>query len=381
MFPITARQRQLLKESHTALFRADVVRADQKLAELVVTGGDVTTEDGIAIQGSTSFTLVDPDGSMTVTEATDLLSPYGTEIKLWRGIGTGAEDPDDDLIPQGVFRITKYGIRDAASGGIETQIVGYDRALRCEGSLDHDYPIQAGIAYETALVRMLLEKQPGLTFRMVETDLTTRGMLLPKSKNVWTEARRIARSFGCRLRFDRNGICVLEPVAVKASGTFVWEFIEGDNADFWDIDRSLYTDDLANVVVIESSVRQGIEGRAADMDPKSPTYSQGLYGEVVYSESSELVVTQTQANAAAAGILADKLGASEDVTFSAVPNPALDIGDTVEVTRESLGIEQRQMIVRKVVLPMTATDPMTVTCRRSILTEQDGFQNTATVDA
>lgn len=380
MQPLTGAQQVALQESHTAVHRVDVLRADQKLQELMLIGGDVTTEEGVAIEGSTHVALVDPTGELTVTDTQSLLSPFGTEIQVWRGVDTG--DPDNDYISQGIFRVTGYNIHEAA-GGIVTTLTGFDRALRCEGSLDHGFPIPAGISYEAAVMAILLEKLPTLRFRMQKTGLTTLSLYLATDKSVWAEARRIARSVGCRLYFDRRGICVMAPIQVQAQATKVWDYIEGDNALFWDIDRNLYVDDLANVVVVQSTntAGVGVQGEARDLDPRSPTYSNGPYGQVVYAERTELVLTSGQARTMAQGILAQKLGASEVVTFSAVPNPALDIGDTISVTREALGIDHRLMIVQRIVLPLTAAEPMVVTCRRSVLTSQDQWQQTATVDA
>lgn len=68
-----------------------------------------------------------------------------------------------------------------------------------------------------------------------------------------------------------------------------------------------------------------------DNDPLSPTYYLGAYGLVPRFFSSPLLRTQAQADKAADKQLANHKGATRTISFEAVPNPALDAGDAVQV--------------------------------------------------
>jgi hypothetical protein len=105
------------------------------------------------------------------------------------------------------------------------------------------------------------------------------------------------------------------------------------------------------------------------MDPSSPTYRfSAEYGEHIRTVTSDLVMSNEQATAMARALLSRSLGPQDEVQFTAIPNAALDPGDTVVVTRELLGMNGDRMIVAHFELPLLATEGMPIRCRRSVYT-------------
>lgn len=66
--------------------RVEVLRDGQVVRELAVDGGSVTIAAGDGIRRRCTIELHDPDGLLTPATATDLLAPFGTELRLSRGV-------------------------------------------------------------------------------------------------------------------------------------------------------------------------------------------------------------------------------------------------------------------------------------------------------
>jgi hypothetical protein len=79
---------------------------------------------------------------------------------------------------------------------------------------------------------------------------------------------------------------------------------------------------------------QGVEvafGMALDDNPLSSTYYKGPFGTVVRFYNSPLLVDSLQAYRAAKSLLSESMGLARSLSFTNVPNPALEPGDVVEV--------------------------------------------------
>ena len=104
-----------------------------------------------------------------------------------------------------------------------------------------------------------------------------------------------------------------------------------------------------------------------DTDTSSPTYAGGRYGERPVAMVNQHFSSINQAKQAAASRLAYELGRSETVSFSAVPDPALDVDEVVTVHRPRAGLEHRGLLVATLDMPLGASETMRVGCRRSVL--------------
>ena len=77
---------------------------------------------------------------------------------------------------------------------------------------------------------------------------------------------------------------------------------------------------------------------AWDNDPDSPTYKDGSYGRVPMFVNDTTITTTAAAQTAANASLIALLGFSGQVTATAWVNPAMEVGDVLQVERKGLGV-------------------------------------------
>ena len=164
----------------------------------------------------------------------------------------------------------------------------------------------------------------------------------------------LAASVGALARFDREGDFTLRPRVVEPAAP-VWDIDAGAEGVFIDADEALDRTGTYSGIVVRGQTAAGvpIEGSARDTDPTSPTYHLGPFGlvELVYDSAS--VQTQAAADALAAQLLAEHLGLARSLTIETVPNPALELGDTVRLAFPD-GREEDHLI-GVLALPLDAT--------------------------
>jgi hypothetical protein len=246
-----------------------------------------------------------------------------------------------------------------------------DSASDCQNALHHPVAIEHNTPINMAIPKLLSPKHPTLQYEFGEVAFSTPALVVPEEGDAWAAAQKLAESAGMKLYINRLDVCTMRPIVTSADRIPSWHFIEGENSDFMQPVRKVQKPpNVVRVVGTNSSAGSGIFGEAADIDPKSPTYRYGLYGERVRTVKSERVTSSEQATAMAKGVLARMLGSTEEVSISAIPNPALDVGDTVWITRERLGLVEKPMIVVDIRMPLIPGQDMSVTLRRSVLTDE-----------
>jgi hypothetical protein len=87
---------------------------------------------------------------------------------------------------------------------------------------------------------------------------------------------------------------------------------------------------------------------------------------------SEFATDNDQAEQIARQILARVLGPSDEVSFKALVNPALEDLDTVAFTRTVMGLSTERMLITHLEIPLTPETEMTGRARRSILIDGTG---------
>ncbi len=357
-----------VKKSHTIATLAEVWSGGVNptlLQTLNITEGSIAIEDQ-PVRRQANVTLVDPNGDLTPADATDLLAPYGNELKLYRGISYGVSY---ELVPQGVFRIADFRCYDSGQG-MTIIVDGYDRARTVQrAALTTEYVVTAGTNYASAIQNLIQSRVSWISFNFATTGLTTPQLVFSAGDDPWQRAQEMAASIGCVLYFDINGICTLQSIASPDEGESVWAYAEGEEAMVLYIVKSLTDKDAYSHVVRvgeSSSNSTPYKGEAYDDDPSSPTYYLGQFGDVVDYASSQYITSQTQADAAATAQLNKVRGATEDISFNAVVNPAHELFDIITITREKSHIDAVYMIDR-MTIPMTHTRPLEISTRRRTL--------------
>lgn len=361
-----------------------------------VTGGSVTMEKGQDQRSKFTMELLDPTGFL-INDGT--LSPWGNEIRIYRGISYGAEGPFEMPL-LGTFRITDVESHDTGDG-VHITVSGSDRSrIVSRVKVVQFYQTASNQGYSDAIRAMIVSAYPGVIFndgatawshtppsgiglengtnpQMIFTP-TVYGITFQEGDDLWTEARNMAASLACDLYFDRSGICTLQadPNLNYMNATLptipspAFEFVEGETCTMTDLDQKFSDSNAYNqwVVYGEGQVLGYTQAPlrsspARDTDPTSPTYINGPYGVVTGFETNPLMVTVGQINTYANYKLATSTNKLQTIQFTAFVDTALDLDDPILVTRQRVGVTNQLFIIDMLTWPLTVGDMMTVRTR------------------
>lgn len=360
----------LVGDSHQSV--TQVVVRDPETSdevELEILDGRVTIDRTRDVRRTVVARLTDPTGDLTPASAEDLLSPFGNELHVHRGVRL--LDGTDELVPLGVFRLTDFVVSDGPDG-LTIDLVGSDRAVAVQRAIWEDtYVIAAGTATEDAIADLLSDRYP-----TVVTNLPTMGADTPRvvydgsDGDPWRDAVALARAAGWELHFDGIGeVVATRPATPDNDPVVVYE--DGEQAVLLDLQRKVSTASSVynGVIATAESTDLTVPLRSVvwDEDSDSPTYYLGKFGKVPRRWSTPLARTQGQLDAAAQSMLDGILGANEDVSFQQIVNPALAANDVVEVTRSQAGLDAVRVVLDVVEVPLSPTGSMSASGRRRFL--------------
>lgn len=369
-----------ITQSHPVSIRAELLLdGSVELSDVPVLGGSVSvdynSESRRSVQG---LTLVDTTGDLLPRSSHDLLTPYGTEVRLWYGVGAHPRSlvpgtlasyttsDDQEWISFATCRISVVEVSD--DGAPQVTVEGFDRSRTIARNLfTTPYIIGAGTNYVTAISAMVQDRLPGVTMDLVDgvTDTTPLIVIDPES-NPWGEITKMATTIGCDAYFDSDGQFVLAVVADPATAEPVWTYREGQDSILVSSARRLDDDPGYNGVVLtaeSTTIPAPLRSEVWDTNPNSPTYVDGRYGRVPKFVSSPYPTTQAQADAFANAELARIVGGTEQVTLATVPHPLHEPGDCVRVVRAASGMDQAAL-VDSFTIPIGVTESMPINLRR-----------------
>lgn len=346
MRPVSARFNTAVAASHRIATEVTVLRDGEAILELdTVVDGSVTLDITAQTRGRLDLTVADPTGSLTPTDPSDPLAPYGNELQVRRGIHYS--NGDVELVGLGIYRIDTVNVTDTAAG-LGLRIAGGDRSVRViDARFEDPYQVTAATNYATAIQNVIAAGVPGLTYALTATTLTAPLLTANEGDDRWKFAQDMAASLGHVLYFDGDGICTSRPIAATGSTAPAAQLVEGEGGLLLDAERSWGRESTYNRVIATGENTGGgapVRGTATDTTPTSPTYYYGPFGRVPRFYASPFLTTTAQANDAAAGILARELGTTQRVSFGTVTNPALEPNDVARITRARAGIDEDHVI-------------------------------------
>lgn len=356
-----------IRTSHTAVSYVDVIGATQETVRLVAISGDVSVDRTASIRRSCSVTCIDPDGTWTPVGPESLLTPFGTEIRPYRGVKYS--DGTEEVYPLGVFRISKSDpVED--EGSLQIRIESYDLSRTVKrDKFTTPYVIASGTNVVQAIKDILARTFPDLTYDAITTSLaTTAPRVCDVEDDPWDAACELAVSIGCELYFDVEGKVVISPSAdIDALPAAVFDYIEGPDCTMTNLAQS-YTDEPGYNGVIVTGESPGdelppVRGEAWDDEPTSITYRRGPYGEVPMFHQDQVIKTQADADAAAAQLLRGQLGFSSLLSIRAMVNPALEAGEVVDVKRSRSNVDGK-FILDAFNVPLGIEDDQSLTLRQ-----------------
>ena len=154
----------------------------------------------------------------------------------------------------------------------------------------------------------------------------------------------MAQSIGNELFFDGVGRCVMQPEPTLAD-TPVASIAETENmiAIVKSLDRVTAFNRV--IAIGQTATSDAVyRGVATDDDPDSPSQYGGPFGKKPTTITSEFITSNSQATKAAKAVLAANIGVAQAVSFAALPDPRLEVGDAVTIVNTVLGIDQVHLI-------------------------------------
>ncbi|MEV0444019.1 DUF5047 domain-containing protein [Streptomyces spectabilis] len=357
MYAISDAFRQALTTSHRIVTRVDAYYAGQLVkADLPISDGSVTVDRGSKTRRSLSLTI--SDVKYLPWNASDPLAVYGQELRVQRGIQF-ASGPE--MVPLGTFRVNEPS-GDVHDGPVtltgttaETAVIddvfmaptttkGYGTCVQAI-----EYLIRQTIP--SASIENLTGRNPGCAVAAWDAGADR-----------WDAVTQVATAMHAEIFVDAIGRFVIVDQPNPLTTPVSWTIAEGEGGTLMSAARQMSRTGVFNAVVVsgENSAADiaPVSGVAYDNDPASPTRWGGPYGKVPKMYSSALVVTQGDANALAAYMLADLTAPNIQTSIDSLPNPALEAGDCVRV--EYSGRKER-FIVQSLTVPLTAEGDFAIT--------------------
>jgi hypothetical protein len=287
---------------------------------------------------------VDPLGDLTPSDTSTLLTPYGTELRPYRGVryAPTPEHPEGeiDVLPLGVFRLAKVTIQDTTGGSPDIQLEAYDLSRTvARDKFTSPYVIDTGANIVDAIKAILQRTFPDLSYDAISTTRTTTApRLYDVGDDPWQAVTDLATSLGCDIYFDVEGWVVIAPPAdIDALPTPDFTYIEGRQCTMVDLSR-IFTDEPGYNGIVLTGESPGdelpaVRAVAWDEEPTSATYHLGPYGEVPQFITDQLIKTTEDAQATADQLLRNLLGFSAQLSITGIVNPSYEAGQVIEVVR------------------------------------------------
>ncbi|PSK90577.1 uncharacterized protein DUF5047 [Haloactinopolyspora alba] len=362
MRPVSDEFLSAVTGTHTMAARARVLTtyqtgSDPDGVEVGIIDGEVSGDATAAIRHELDLT--------TPARTDDLLTPYGNEIYVERGVSlrSGAVE----WVGLGYFRIWE-----ASQDGDSDQPVGIAAKDRMAGIMDArlEAPVQYLASNDLGFVftDLVQAVYPSALVAFDDSASETLGRNTVVEKDRYAFLRDLAAAYGKVFYVDHTGVFRVEtppdptvPLLTVAGGR---------GGVLLELSTELYRDGVYNAVIAEgegTDDKPPVRAVVRDENPQSPTYYFGTYGKVPRFYSSQFIRLGTQAHRAARSILRQNLGLPYSADLSAVPNPALEVLDPISV-RDRDTAQERTYVVKESTIPLTAQGAMTAT-----MTEQVDF--------
>lgn len=357
-----------IRRSHQVYSYVDVISSTNEVRRLTATGGGVTEDATAEVRRRCSITCVDATGELTPRGAEDLLTPYGTELRPYRGVKYA--DGTVEVIPLGVFRISQVDVDDQVGGSPDIKIEAFDRSRTVQrDKFTEPYTVAKDTNIVDAIKAILSRTFPALEYDAISTELkTTAPLVYEQNTSPWEAVTSLAVSIGCEVYFNATGRVVIAPPAdIDALPAPSFEYAEGRGCTMLNL-SSKFTDEPGFNGIVLTGETVGDEAppvRAVvwDTEPTSPTYHLGPYGEVPEFVTDPNVKTDEDAENAARSLLQGILGFSDQLSIVAWPNPAQTAGDVVKVVRKRSGADGLYS-VDTITTPLSAKESGSLTVRR-----------------
>lgn len=344
MRPVTDAFLAEVRRSHRVRTEAWCWPADgSDPVEIPLSEGSVTSDATQQVRARCDFQVEHTE--WIPVDAADRLSPFGTEVELRRGVYF--PDGSTETVGLGRFGLEDAGITDDGSGA-SVSVAGLDRMERLSKAKFEDvHQVGSGTLFTQAILDVVLSIWPECPVMDGFVDASDLVSTLRPTAQVGDDpaefVQGLAYAIAMSLFFDGDGFLSLRKYAAQEP---VLDLVEGEGV-LLSASRDWSRTTAFNRVYVTGENSEGsdvFQGVATDDDPSSPTYYFGPFGRCPEFRSFTQVESDEQAQEVANNILARELGAPSTVSFGMVPNPALEVEDTVLIRRGSVGVDESHVV-------------------------------------
>lgn len=329
MWPVSdAFEEALRRSSRKWATRLEVLYSNEIVTSLDVMISGYIGMDDVAVRRELHATIVDADGTLTPAQATDLLTPKGTEIRVYRGLYI---DTDYEWVPMGVFGIVEPEVR-AHSEGTVVELKGFDRVDRLRALRFTDpWVIADGTNFSTAVGDIITSRMSGVPLKITPMTYTTPATIFDRLTSPWDAIADLTEACGCTAYFDPLGAFVVEPVDGVRTGV---TYSIGEKSLLMNSTRKfLSTESVYSGVIArgEHPDKTPIRVEKWDEDPASPTYSLGPFGRRPYGIFNPNITTTQQAEDLVDRAFEKVTKMKQECEITTRGTPGHDIGDIITV--------------------------------------------------
>lgn len=337
-----------IRKSHTAFSYVDMVAPDQEARRLLAIEGQVSVDRSAQVRRTLDCRLIDPLGEVTPRSTGEILTPYGTELRAYRGIKWQDKNGvwQQEICPLGVFRLSRSSITFKSDGSSDITLEASDRSRTIQRDrFVAPYTVDAATNILDAIQAIVKRTFPEVQYDAVTTALvTTSPMLLDTGSDPWEAVTNLAKSMGCEIYFDVEGrLVVAPPPDVSANPSPDFTYVEGDRCTMIDLAREFSDENAFNGIVVTGESpgdeMPPVRGEAWDDSPTSPTYRYGNYGEVPNFITDNTAKTTEDCTKIAKSELALVLGRPASLSITALVNPSYEAGNVVQVKLGKAGVD------------------------------------------
>lgn len=368
MRPVSDAFLTALRGSHQMVADARILTSYQEGVDpdgitIPIISGDVSMDASASIR---STLALDTDGNqLWSTEASGLLTPYGNEIFVRRGIDFG--DGTREWVSQGYFRITDVQQDKNVNNAIS--ITAFDRMSGIiDSRLTEPRQFDEGALLTDIVFDLVSEVYPSASISWFGSGVGEVLMraLVTEDEDRYKFIDDLVKSYGKIWYWDYNGeLIIKDPPDPLAP---VYTVNAGESGVLVTFSRSISREGAYNAVVVNGQGTDDIPPVHAvviDNEPLSATYWYGTFGKVPKFYSSSFITTVDQAVNAGTAMLMQSRGLPYNVDFTTVPNPALEPLDPILIRT---GDRDEIHVLETISLPLTSADAQTATTREQRVT-------------
>lgn len=351
MRPASAVLREAVKYSHTLRCWVDFYQGTSLVpawSRSPVTAGKLTSDRTSSVRTNCDLSLAIPEWEALPVDCNS------GRFRVYRGLGSLGYT---EVLQLGEFRVDE--IERPATGVVTINGSGLESYIVDARFLSPRTPPYGSSTIET-IQNLIREVLPNAQFRI----RATRNKRITATATYERDRRdaldSLAASIGAEVYVDATGTWVIADIPDPTSGAPVFIVDEGNGGVLVDRSEQSTRDRVYNAaVVIGRTVNSDIApswGWAADLDPGSPTYFYGPFGQKPIFYSSQFFTSDGQCAAYAQTLLIEALAQNVTLSFDQVPIDFLETGDLVGV-RDRRG-ELEPLLLQKFSLSLAAGGAM-----------------------